>query len=286
MDKDFKHLIKRENIEFARIDLTKADELSRVEMDFECVYHLAAINGTRFFYEIPEKVLEVNVKCLINVLEASVAAGVKRFIFPSSSEVYSKPDTIPTPETERVLIPDITNPRSSYAGSKIVGELFCLNYGKKHGIEPIILRYFNVYGPRMGAEHVIPEVILRMKKISEGFRKKNFDFQILGAGKETRAFCYIADAIEGTVIAAEDGKASEIYNVGNDQEEIEIRQLVNMIARILGVNISIKPGPARVGGPTKRCPNIDKLRKLGYEPKVKLEQGLKETIKWYLNNYR
>jgi UDP-glucose 4-epimerase len=283
MDRDFKHLIKRNNVKFVRIDLIKTDELSDLEMDFEYVYHFAAINGTRFFYEIPEKVLEVNVKCLINVLDASIAAGVKRFVFASSSEVYHIPETIPTPETERVIIPNVINPRFSYAGSKIIGELFCLNYGRKYGIQPIILRYFNTYGPRMGAEHVVPEIILRMTKLSREFGKKKFDFPIEGTGSETRAFCYVSDAVEGTVIASEKGAAGEIYNVGNDREEIEIKQLVNLIARILQINIRIKPGPLRKGGPTRRCPNINKLRKFGYNPKVGLEEGLKKTIGWYLN---
>lgn len=285
MDKDFKDLIKRGNVEFIKVDLTKMDALDDLEKDFECVYHLAAINGTRYFYEIPEKVLEVNVKCLINVLEASVSAGIKRLLFSSSSEVYNVPETVPTPETERLLIPDVTNPRFSYAGSKIIGELFCLNYGKKYGIESIIVRYHNIYGPRMGLEHVIPEFILRMKELSGDFKNRKFDFPIQGSGEETRAFCYVTDAVEGTVIAAERGKAGEIYNVGNDREEVKIRQLANLMAKILDVDITIKPGELKKGGTPRRCPKIDKLRKLGYEPKVSLEQGIKETIKWYMDHW-
>jgi nucleoside-diphosphate-sugar epimerase len=269
-------------------DIRNRKDVDKAIKNIDIVYHLAAINGTKYFYEIPEKVLEVNVKGLINVLEASIANKVKRFIFSSSSEVYNQPDTIPTPETERILIPDIKNPRFSYAGSKIIGELFCLNYGRKSETETIIVRYHNIYGPRMGFEHVMPEFILRMKKLSENFKKKNIVFPIHSSGEETRAFCFVEDAVRGTIIVAEKGEKNEIYNIGNDKEEIKVKDLTKLMGKILEleIDIDIKSNKFKVGGTSRRCPDITKIRRIGYEPEVDLKTGLKKTINWYLDRLK
>ena len=234
-----------------------------------------------FFYEKPEKVLEVNTKGIINALDLAIKYKVKNFIFSSSSEVYNQPENIPTPETERLLIPDVSNPRFSYSGSKIIGELFCINYARKYDINVKIIRYHNIYGPRMGFEHVIPEFILRMKKISNNHNLKHIKFPIEGSGKETRAFCYIDDAVEGTYIVANNGQSGQIYNVGNDKKEISINELALIIAEHLGLNINIILKKLKSGGTTRRCPDISKLRKLGYEPKVSLKTGVAHSCKWY-----
>jgi len=260
-------------------DVRKREDVDKVMGGVDVVYHLAAINGTKYFYEMPEKVLEVNVKGLINVLESAIEHGVEKFIFTSSSEVYNQPEHVPTTEKERIMIPDITNPRFSYAGSKIIGELFCINYGRKNKIKPIIVRYHNIYGPKMGHEHVIPEFIARMRKLSE--KSKKIKFPIEGTGEETRAFCFVTDAVEATIIAAENGEKNEIYNIGNNTTQTKIRDLAFMIAEILGIEITIETGKAKAGGTAARCPDIEKIKKLGYMPKVGLKEGLKKTIEWY-----
>ena len=106
--------------------------MPRATRGVDCVCHLAYINGTEFFYDQPELILEVAVKGMMNVLDACLADGVRDLIVASSSEVYQTPPTIPTPEDVPLVVPDVINPRYSYGGGKIVSELLAVNYGRKH----------------------------------------------------------------------------------------------------------------------------------------------------------
>jgi nucleoside-diphosphate-sugar epimerase len=146
------------------------------------VYHLAAINGTKYFYEIPGKVLNVNVNGTINFVNWLQNSKVKRFFFSSSSEVYGFPKVFPTPETEELSIPDPTNPRFSYSSSKILGEIIVINFARTFGIDYSIGRIHNAYGPQMGFEHVMPEFIKRCVL--------NEEFTVQGDGAESRCFCF------------------------------------------------------------------------------------------------
>jgi len=271
------------DLEIIEGDMRDAQSVAEAVKGVEIVYHLGAVNGTRFFYEEPEKVLEVNVKGVINTLEASMKAGVRRFIFSSSSEIYNEPEHIPTPETERAMIPDITNPRFSYAGSKLIGELFCMNYARKSAIEPVIIRYHNIYGPHMAYDHVIPEIFLKIKKASDDFQKKQVEIELQGTGEETRAFCYVDDAVEGTIIASQKAAKSDIVHIGTDKE-IKIKDLVSQIGNVLGVRVNTKITALRAGSTPRRCPDISKLKKMGYQPKIDLNEGLKRTLEWYKQN--
>lgn len=174
----------------------------------ECVAHLAAVQGTASFYRVPDLVLDVNVIGVLNVARACGAAGVHRMLFASSSEVYGSPGVIPTPEDQPLVVPDVANPRFSYGGSKIVGELVTINFARRYGFEHAIVRYHNVYGPRMGWDHVIPQFIARLERGEE--------FTVEGDGLQTRAFCYVDDAVNATVLAATRAEAAnEIFNIGN-----------------------------------------------------------------------
>lgn len=278
------NLANLEGYEIKTIDCDVRDKSllkESVTDEYDYIYHLAAINGTKNFYLNPYHVLEVNTKGVINMLEICTETGCEKFIFSSSSEVYNQPTKIPTKEDERILIPDIMNPRFSYSGSKIIGELFCIHYSKEHNLKTKIVRYHNIYGPRMGFDHVIPELIMKMKKITDNFSVKSADLKIQGSGDETRAFCYIDDAVEATIHVAEKGNKAEIYNVGNSREEISIKELVKKIAAILGLDIRIIPSERLAGSTNRRCPDIGKIMKLGYIPHTDLNSGLKRTIEFY-----
>lgn len=147
------------NIKYIECDLTKESEYSKLGK-YDYVYHFAAINGTRNFYEIPYEVLEINTLININLIRWCKLTGVKKILFTSSSEVYaSTPNKeIPTKEDVIVSVEDVFNPRWSYATSKIMGELLFINSGLNYSI----VRPHNIYGPRMGYDHVIPEVITRI----------------------------------------------------------------------------------------------------------------------------
>jgi nucleoside-diphosphate-sugar epimerase len=247
------------------------------------VWHLAYINGTRFFYERPDAVLEVGIKGALNTIEAALANGVDRYVLASTSETYNTPTHVPTNETERLMIPDVTNPRFSYGGGKIASELLALHLGGHRGLEAVIFRPHNIYGPDMGHEHVIPELVERIVRVSDGMERTSIDLEIQGDGSETRAFCFVTDGATGARIAGLAGGPGQIYHLGTP-EEISIRHLVELIGKTMGIEINVVPGPLREGGTPRRCPDISKLAALGYEPQVTIEAGLERTVPWYVEH--
>ena len=247
--------------------------------EIDCVFHLAFINGTAFFYQKPELVLDVGVKGIINVIDACLAHNVPEFFLASSSEVYQTPPKIPTNETVSLSIPDPLNPRYSYGGGKIISELMAINFGRKFFKRVVIFRPHNVYGPDMGYEHVIPQLSLKMKKLC--LKTKGLvNFPIEGTGKETRSFVYIDDFIDGLMLLLKKGKHLNIYHVGTAQE-ISIEKVAQKIAKYFKRDIRVIPGILKKGGTTRRCPDITKISQLGFSPKITIEEGLGRTVAWY-----
>lgn len=249
------------------------------------VWHLAWINGTRYFYERPDDVLDVGLRGTLATIDAALAAGARRYVFMSTSEVYNRPAQVPTDETERLLIPDPQNPRFSYAGGKLAGELLTLHLAARRGLETVVIRPHNIYGPDMGHAHVIPEIVDRIIELSDGLRRDAIELPIQGDGRETRAFCHIRDGARGALIAGLRGASGEIYHLGRS-EETPIAELIHAIGGILGVRLTLTPGPLRAGGTPRRCPDITKLAALGYTPEVSLTEGLTETVQWYRDRSR
>jgi nucleoside-diphosphate-sugar epimerase len=241
----------------------------------DAVAHLAAIQGTRNFYELPDVVLDVNLRGVLNVADGCASEGVGRLVFSSSSEVYAVPETFPTPETAPLVVPDPTNPRWSYGGSKIAGELVVVNAARRHGFEWVILRYHNVYGPGMGWDHVIPQFIERLETGDE--------FTVQGDGRQQRSFCYVDDAVPPTVAALVVPEAAGgIFNIGNPAEEHTINDVVATLARVTGRVIDPRHVPAAEGGTHRRLPDVARAQRvLGLDPQVTLEEGLRSTYAWY-----
>ena len=269
-------------IDFIEGDVTSLDSLMKACKNIDTVFHLAAINGTENFYRMPARVLEVGIKGALNSLEAAVECGVTNYIVTSSSEVYQEPTHLPTTEEERIIIPNIHNPRFSYSVGKIISEALAIHYAPE-ALRTIICRPHNFFGPDMGKAHVIPQLILRMKELSNDLTKKKIDFPIQGSGNETRSFCFISDGVESILVASVNGTSKEIYHCGTD-EEISIAELAITIAKLLDLEITIVTGEKSLGGTKRRCPSIDKLLDLGYDPKISLYEGLRSTIDWYLDN--
>src|SRR5256885_413244 len=210
-------------IEWIDGDVRDASTVARAVQGVDAVCHLAAINGTEFFYSRPELVLEVAVKGMLNVLDACIAHGVGELFVASSSEVYQTPAQVPTDETVALSIPDPLNPRYSYGGGKIISELLTLNYGRKKLQRAVIFRPHNVYGPDMGWEHVIPQPTLGLPKLCQK-SKGTIVLPIEGSGQETRSFVFIDDLIAGLMLVLEKGEHLAIYNIGTE-DEISIKQL-------------------------------------------------------------
>lgn len=262
-------------------DIRDAAVVREAVRGVHCVCHLAYINGTEFFYSRPELILEVATKGMINVLDACVAEGVRELVLASSSEVYQAPPVIPTDESAPLVVPDVLNPRFSYGGGKIISELLAVNYGRKHFDRTLIFRPHNVYGPDMGREHVIPQFILRMKECTERQPAGVVDFPIQGTGEETRSFIFIDDFTRALLRVMEEGERLGIYHIGTERE-ISIRELAQQVALACGREIRIVPGDLLAGSTPRRCPDVHKLRQLGFEPAVSLEEGLRRTANWYL----
>ena len=267
-------------IKIIQIDLTDRLQLEKLDTDYDCVYHFAAVNGTELFYNIPHIVLRTNALSNINILDWCVDNNIKKVLSTSSSEVYcaNKEIEIPTPENVEMTIDDIYNPRFSYSGSKIFGELLFVNYNKMYDMNVKIVRPHNIYGPRGGFEHVIPQIT---KRIVE----KENPFTIYGA-RQTRSFCYIKDAIRQMNCVMEYDSDNMIYNVGSEKEVL-IKDLVHNMFNICKYQPeSIVNQDAPKGSVERRCPDMSLLKSQGfYQEYTNIEDGLEETCKWYMEFY-
>ena len=268
------------DIEFIAGDIRDPALVARAVRGMDEVNHLAFVNGTEFFYSAPELVLDVGVKGMVNVIDACRSEGVGSLVLASSSEVYQTPPQIPTDEHAPLLVPDPTNPRYSYGGGKIISELMAINYGRKFFDRVLIFRPHNVYGPDMGFEHVIPQFSLRLKGLAAKHPAGKLPFELQSDGSQTRSFCHVDDLISGVMVMRAKGEHLGIYHVGTT-EEITIADLARRVAAHVGREIELIPGPAPQGGTERRCPNIAKLGKLGYSPRVPLAAGLPSAVDWY-----
>ena len=268
------------DIDYIEGDIRNYDVVNLACEDIDVIHHLAYINGTEYFYSMPEVILEIAVKGIMNIIDAAKKHGVSDLYLASSSETYQTPENIPTPETERLIIPDPMNPRFSYGGGKILWELLGINYGRKYFNKVVIYRPHNVYGPDMGWEHVLPQFALRMNRLSKQYKSNEIDFPIVGSGNETRSFIYIDDFIDGIMVLMEKASNLNIYNIGT-MNEISIRNLAEIMAKVLGLSINIIQSDGHDGGALRRCPDISKIQGLGFAPKVELSVGVESLVKWY-----
>jgi nucleoside-diphosphate-sugar epimerase len=270
-------------IEFVAGDIRDGTAVDSAAKGMDEVHHLAFINGTEFFYSQPELVLDVGVRGMLNVIDACRKQKIGTLVFASSSEVYQTPPQIPTDESAPLAVPDVLNPRYSYGGGKLISELLAINFGRKHFERVLIFRPHNIYGPDMGSEHVIPQLVLRLQTAAKAQPAGRLRFEIQGSGKETRSFCYIDDLVAGVLVMREKGEHLGIFHVGT-MEEVAIADLARRIAAIAGREIELVPGALQPGGTLRRCPDISKLSRLGYKPRVALDDGLRTTVDWYWKN--
>ena len=233
LEKNFS--IKHKNLQLIDGDIRNITNLNKIKNKIDIVVHLAAINGTRNFYDKPNLVLEVGIKGIINIIDFCKNKKIKEIFLASSSEVYQNAPFYPTDEKVRLIIPDPNNPRFSYSSTKIISEILLLNsdFFKK----AVIFRPHNIYGPDMGYKHVIPELIIKTIK------EKKF-LNIQGDGKNKRSFCYIEDFVDAFNILIKKGKHKEIYNIGNT-DEVNIlglsKLIISMLNKDLKTKISTKP---------------------------------------------
>lgn len=278
-DVDFGALLNRPNVRFVAADLSTPIAFEQLGNGYDHVYHLAAIIGVKNVLSRPWDVVRINALTTLHLLEWFAAGGGKKLLFSSTSEAYAWTQKfhelpIPTPEDVPLALTEIGNARSSYAGSKIFGELAVTHGCATAGQPYVIVRYHNVYGPRMGFEHVIPELYERTLAGENPL--------VVYSKHHSRAFCYVSDAIAATIAAMESDAANgATLNIGTDAE-VTIGELAQRILAKVKPEATIEPREAKHDPILRRCPDISRARQLlGYEPKVSLDEGLDKTFAWY-----
>lgn len=275
---NIEHLIGNKNFKLVVGDIRNYAQVKNEVENCEIVHHLAAINGTKYFYEEPILISDVNITGTLNVLKAAKEANVKRITFASSPEVYGLPNKIPTPEDALCIFDNpVKTLRHSYSTSKYLGDVMCLAFHEKYGLPVSILRYFNIYGPRLIGTEYGQVVSIFIKKSLEGK-----PIEIFGNGKQTRSFTYISDAVEATILAQEKENAiGQALNIGM-QKETSINELAKKIFKVCKSNLKPTHKPALPGDAPRRCPDNKKTKKiLGWQAKVNLDSGLKKTVEWF-----
>ncbi len=278
-DPEIKRRNIREAIEEAQFELIEGDIrnneiIERIfrSQTFDAVVHLAARAGVRPSIDYPKLYEEVNVQGSINLLDACREFGVKNFVFASSSSVYGGNSKIPFSEEDRV-----ETPISPYAATKRAGELFCYTYHCLFGIDIACLRYFTVYGPRQRPEMAIH----KFARLIEG----NERVTMYGNGQSMRDYTYIDDIIDGTMGAIYGNKGYEVYNLG-ESRTTRLSDLIRMLEKALGKKAIIEGLPEQRGDMPVTFANIEKARKkLGYDPRVSMEEGIGQFVEWYRKNY-
>jgi len=267
-----------DKIEFSKVDLTKGEECMKVCKDVDSIFHLAAsVGGIGFIKK--ENVEGCTPSVLMNtfMLEAARRNDVKSFLFTSSACVYHEET-----KTNLMFLKEEDAypacPHTTYGWAKLMGEIQCEAYEKDYGLKTSIVRLFSVYGENENLSpkwsHVIPALIRKAVLYPKE------PFTVFGSGDQTRAFLYVKDAIEALLLSMEMCPTADPINVGSDKW-IKIRDLAGKIIAISGKKIKIVYDTSKPTGIHGYYANYEKARRvLGWEPKVSLEEGLRNTYRW------
>ena len=235
----------------------------------DCVFHLAAIASVKKSVEDPLRTNEVGIEGTLNVLVAARDAGIRRVIMASSAAVYGSSPELPKQEG---MMPE---PRSPYAVSKLAGEHYARVFQELYGLETVALRYFNVFGPKQDPSSEYSGVISRfITAILKGEQPV-----IYGDGEQTRDFVYVADVVKANILASR-GSASGVFNIAC-AESISLNVLAAKIGEILEREVRPRYEAPRPADIRHSLADIGKARSLGYIPDYSIEDGLKETIRWF-----
>jgi len=279
-DANLAELQAKDNVRLIELDLADADAVSGLDRDYDVIFHLAAIVGVRHVLERPWSVLHDNTYLTFNAIEiARRQTALQRFLFASTSEVVAAAveegsALLPTPETTQLVLPDLAAPRTSYMLSKIYGEALCAH----SGLPATCFRPHNVYGPRMGLSHVIPELLGRAVAAEEGAALD------VASVEHRRAFCFVDDAVNELIaLARAETAKGGTYNIGNGDAEVAIGEVARAVLAVTGrADLSINALPPTAGSPSRRCPDMSQtIAATGYSPCIGLEEGIRRTFEWY-----
>lgn len=261
------------------VEIVNASVVGLEELGADRVVHMASIASPPVYRAKPIETVEVNVLGTWRVLELAKAQHGTRILHLSTSEVYGDPEpgAVPTRE-DYVGRVSFTGPRACYDESKRVSETLCRLYTEVHGVDVVVARPFNVYGPtlRLDDGRVVPDLV--RQAIAGGPLVLHSD------GTPTRSFCYITDAIAAFLALLVSGARGEAYNVGTP-EEVSMADLAGRIGRAFGVS-EVRHERATeerylVDNPQRRCPEITKLSALGWSPRVSLDEGIARLVRYH-----
>lgn len=281
-------IIPKKKCIFSNSDITKANSKLFKTNKIDIIIHAASIASPTYYRKFPLETAEANVDGLKNLLNLSLKRKIKRILYFSSSEIYGNPDSknIPTKETYNGNVSSM-GPRACYDESKRFGETLCYIYNQKYNLPIRIVRPFNNYGPFLGKDDKrLPSDLLNKFL-------KNKNIILYSDGKPKRTFCYVADAICGYLKALV-YKKFDVFNIGNNDEEISVLKFTKIFKKIAEKNIKyngkiiFKKSMDKkylTHNPLRRKPCLKKSKKiLLYNPKIKLEAGLTNYLKYYKND--
>ncbi|TSE37308.1 dTDP-glucose 4,6-dehydratase [Tepidimonas fonticaldi] len=238
----------------------------------DVVFHLAALIAIPYSYAAPDSYVETNVRGTLNVCQAARAAGVRRLVHTSTSEVYGTARYVPIDEAHPL------QPQSPYSASKVGADAIALSFLSSFGLPVTVARPFNTYGPRQSARAVIPTII---SQVAAGSRVLK-----LGDLRPTRDFNYVEDTCRGLLALAQcDAAVGEVVNIGSNYE-ISIGDTVRLILELMGADVEVQQEDERLRPPQSEvfrlwCDNRKIERLTGYRPRVDLREGLRRTIAWF-----
>ncbi len=258
-----------ERVLFTRGDVADRPKLWTLLQDVDCIYHLAARVQVSESILYPREYNQVNVGGAVSVMEAMRDAGVSRVVFASSGAVYGEQAHQPVREDQS------PNPQSPYAVSKLAAEYYVRTIGALWGIETVILRIFNAYGPGQNLPPSHPPVVPRFMRQA----LRGGSLVIFGGGGQTRDFVYVDDVVEALVAAATAADVDRrTINIGSGKTT-SINELAALAAEVAGQEVEVIHSPAESGGVSRLCADITLARRLlGYEPQVNLREGLRRTL--------
>lgn len=268
-------------------DLRRQDDVERFFKinEPEYVFLAAAkVGGIGANKDYPADFIYDNLMIQSNIIHTAKKYGVKKLLFLGSSCIYPKYATQPISETELLSGPlEPTN--DSYAVAKISGIKMCQAYRKQYGFNAISIMPCNLYGPNdsfdLDNSHVLPAMISKFHSA----KVNNSEIVLWGNGSAMREFLHADDLAEACFVCMKDYNDSEIINVGSG-EDVTIRKLAETIAGVVEYNCDIIWDTTKPNGTPRKVLNIDKIKSLGWEPKIKLEDGIKNTYKWYKGSLR
>ncbi|GIQ69773.1 NAD-dependent epimerase/dehydratase family protein [Xylanibacillus composti] len=261
------------NFQFIEADIRSRDIIFEIfkEKSPEVVIHLAAKAGVRPSLQDPQAYIEVNINGTANVLDASVASGVQKFIFASSSSVYGLNDKVPFSEEDPIL-----RSASPYGATKAAGEAICTSYNNCYGLPIVALRFFTVYGPRQRPD-------LAIHKFAKNMLQREV-IPIFGDGSTCRDYTYISDIVKGIKAAIHyQTSGYEVFNLGNDRP-VRLIDLVQLLESALRCEARWQRLPEQMGDVPQTWADITRSRKLlGYEPEIEIHEGLEQFADWLKN---